>query len=186
MINIRKDLIQADLKESATEGLYFKPLKLSNQFIDWLFNHYYCHEFCEFFYDTEPDYDSLEFNQYMTYSSILNGVPHNYCDKEYPLSELKQSYANILQQRRDYESRRIEYNNWIEPYFEGNWSYTQKYVNQIARDALKDEIKKCSLPLKDRLYWAKQNDYIRIYFYGRDFQEVDYWFIFRKRNKRKK
>lgn len=187
MISVRKDLIQKELEKDIVQGFIFKPLKLSNKFIDRLFNHYYCHEMCEFWYDTEPEYDDLEFDKYMTYRSIIEGNYHNYCDdKEYPLEELKRAYLHILQQRRDYETCRIEFNNWIEPYFQGNWVYTQEYVDYVAKDSLKKEIKKLNLPLKDRLYYAEKDDQIRIYFYGRDVMECDYWFIFMKRNKRKK
>lgn len=180
MINVRKDLINIELEKDVNDGFVFKPLKLSNKFIDKLFNHYYCHEMCEFFYDWEPDYDELEFDKYMTYSSILQGSYYNYCDdkKEYPIEELKQAYFNILQQRRDFEPDRIEFNNWIEPYFKGSWGMTQERVDSIARDVLKKDIKKANVPLKDRLFYAEKDNEIRIYFYGRDIQYCDYWFIF--------
>ena len=36
---------------------------------------------------------------------------------------------------------------------------------------------------KDRLYIAYKDDKIRIYWYGRDIDYVDYWFIFKRRDK---
>lgn len=188
MINIRKDLIQEELDRDINNGFTYKKLKLSNKFIDRLFNNYYCHEMCEFFYDWEPDYDELEHDKYMTYCSILEGEYFNYCDdkKEYPIEELKQAYINILQQRKDYDPTRIEFNNWIEPYFDGCWGMSQEYVDNIARETLKKEIKKSNVSLKDRLYYSEKDEQIRIYFYGRDFTYTDYWFIFMKRKGRKK
>ena len=187
MINIRKDLIQKELDKDINDGFTYKKLKLSNKLIDRLFNHYYCHEMCEFYYDYEPDYDELEHDKYMTYDSILRGDYYNYCEdeKEYPIEELKQAYINILQQRRDYESKRIEFNNWIEVFGEGIWHMSQHRVDEAAKDTL-TEIKKSGASLKDRLYYAKKDDQIRIYFYGRDFMYTDYWFIFIKRKNRKK
>ena len=187
MINIRKDLIEKELDRNINNGYTYKKLKLSNKFIDRLFNHYYCHEMCENWYDDEPDYDELEHDKYMTYCSILEGEYFNYCDdnKEYPIEELKQAYVNILQQRIDYEPQRIKWCNWQEPYFKGNWGYSQEYVDSVARETL-EVIKKSRVSLKDRLYYAEKDNQIRIYFYGRDFTYKDYCFVFMKRKNRKK
>lgn len=180
--DIRKDLIEKELEKDVNDGFVFKSLKrISNSFVDNLFNKWYCHELCEFFYDREPNYDELEFDKYMTYCSILEKRYHNYCDEEYPIEELKQAYLNILQQRRDFEPRRVELNSWIEPYYKGNWGMTQQRVDDIARDILKKDIKKANVPLKDRLFYAEKDGDIRIYFYGRDIMMCDYWFIFLKR-----
>lgn len=186
MINIRKDLIEKELENEFC--LIYKPLKLSNKFIDRLFNHYYCHEMCENWYDSEPNYNEEENDKYMTYCSILQGNYFNYCEsgKEYPVEELKQAYLNILQQRRDYEPKRIGICAWQEPYFKGNWGYSQEFVDSCARNVMKKEIKKINVPIKDRLYYAVKDDMIWIYFYGRDFGYTDYWFIFMRRKKRVK
>lgn len=185
-MNIRKDLIQKELENDVNDGLVYKPLKLTNKFIDILFNHYYCHEMTEHFYDREPDYDDAEFDKYMTYCSMLEGHYFNYCEnkKEYPVEELKQAYFNILKQREEFEPKRIGLLSWVEPYFKGNWGMSQETVDNVARETLKKEIKK--VPLKDRLYYAEKDDQIRIYFYGRDLRHCcDYWFIFIKRKRRK-
>lgn len=187
MINIRKDLIKKELDRDVNVGLSFKKITLSNKFIDRLFNHYYCHEMCENWYDNEPDYDDLEFDKYMTYNSILKGEYYNYCEdnKEYPIEELKQAYINILQQRREYEPKRIEFNNWIEVFGEGIWHMSQHRVDEAARYIL-EEIKKSNVSLKDRLYFSKKDNMIVMYFYGRDFMYTDYWIVFMKRKNRKK
>ena len=53
---------------------------------------------------------------------------------------------------KEYEMTRINFNNWQELYFKGNWGMSQNSID----------------------------------FYGRDFVEMDYWFIFRKRKRRLK
>lgn len=35
-----------------------------------------------------------------------------------------------------------------------------------------------------RVFMAKENDRLDIYIYARDVMKVDYWFIFKKRDKR--
>ena len=204
MINIRQDLIQKELERGCTNRLTFRKLKPSNRFIDKLFNHYYVVEHTEHFYDSEPEYDDEEFNMYMDYdyihhridpvsgtaffNTILNSEEivkeqegFRFSKEEHTMEELKQAYDKITQQRKDYESHRIEFNNWIEPYSEGIWRMFQKDVDKISREHLEDT-KKCSASYNGRLYIAE--DAIFIYYYGRDFAMVDYWWIFKRRRRK--
>lgn len=184
MQNIRKDLIEKELNYcyNTYHVKNFKYRKLSNKFIDWLFNKYYCHEMCENFYDSEPEYDDDEFDRYMSYNSLLENDYYKYHKGDYTKEELRQSYNNIIKKRKDYESKRIEFCNWQEPYFKGNWDMSQKYVNNIAKYTLKKEIR--NVPnIKDRLFVSIDKDKIRIYWYGRDIKEKDYWFIFLRKEK---
>ena len=204
MINIRQDLIQKELERGCTNRLTFRKLKPSNRFIDKLFNHYYVVEHTEHFYDSEPEYDDEEFNMYMDYdyihhridpvsgtaffNTILNSEEivkeqegFRFSKEEHTMEELKQAYDKITQQRKDYESHRIEFNNWIEPYSEGIWRMFQKDVDKISREHLEDT-KKCSASYNGRLYIAE--DSIFIYYYGRDFAMVDYWWIFKRRRRK--
>ena len=205
MINIRQDLIQKELYWTYRDELTYRKLKPSNRFINKLFNHYYVVEHTEHFYDSEPEYDDEEFNMYMDYdyihhrinpasgtalfNTILNSEEiakeqgnFRFSEEEYTMEELKQAYDKITQQRKDYESRRIEFNNWIEVYSDGIWGMSQKDVDKISREHLKS-IKRCGVSYNGRLYIAEKEDSIFIYFYGRDFALVDYWWIF-KRNDR--
>lgn len=84
---------------------------------------------------------------------------------------------------KEYEPKRITFNNWQEPYFEGNWGMSQKYVDRFGKETLK-KIRNCPFSAKGRLFIAEKDDQIRIYFYGRDYLQVDYWFIFVRRKKR--
>ena len=86
---------------------------------------------------------------------------------------------------KDYEKTRIERLTWQEPYFEGNWGCTQRCVDSFGRYFLK-RIRNFSKPIKDRLYVSEDHDEIRIYFYGRDIWEKDYWFIFKRKIKCKR
>lgn len=56
-INLRKDLINEELKYDIKRGFEFHYKKLSNKFLDWLLRHYYTQEFCEIYYDNEPDFN---------------------------------------------------------------------------------------------------------------------------------
>lgn len=178
-INIRKDLID---KELSRDGLMYHKFHLHNSLINKLYKHYDCKEMVENFYDDEPDYDDEEHSRYMSYDSILRGKPTKYHEIDCSKEDLLQAYINIMQQRRDYDKHRIEFCNWQEPFFDGNWGMTQKRVNNIAKGTLED-IRKCNVSKKERLYITENADEIRIYFYGRDFWKKDFWFIFKRKGR---
>lgn len=197
MSNIREDLIQKEFELTCTKGLTFRKLKPSNRFIDWLFRHYYVHEHTEHFYDSELEFDE-EFNVYLdckyNYHRInsRSGIAILHMDdiaeqkdsphlsKEHTIEELEQAYKKIIQQIEDYKSYRIEYNNWIEPYFAGNWGMSQRTVDRISRKHL-ERTKRCSVNYNGRLFISEREDTIYIYYYGRDYIDVDYWWIFKKK-----
>lgn len=204
MFYVDKGLIEKELKRDKDDGYVFSYQKLSNRFINRLFNHYYLAEMCENFYDSEPDFDEEEFCMYMDYraSYKLTGLTFwnlvknmdeikekkenfTYSKQPHTLQELKEAHDKVVQMYKDYELKRITFNNWQEPYFEGNWGMSQKYVDTYGRCTLKN-IRNYPLSVKDRLFVAEKDDEARIYFYGRDFIALDYWFIFIKRKKRLK
>lgn len=207
MINIREDLIKKELEDTHNRGITFRRLKPSNRFIDWLFNHYYVDEHTEHFYDSEPNYDDEEFKMYMDYeyiherinsksaTSVFNTILHmdeiaeqkenfRYSEKEHTMEELEAAYKKIIKQREDYAPRKLEVNNWVEVYIDGNWGMSQKTVDRIARNHL-ESTKRCSVGYNGRLFIAEKDDIIFIYYYGRDFAEIDYWWIFRKKPTKK-
>ena len=162
MICIRKDLIEKELKEKeASFGASFKKLKLSSRFIDWLFNHYYTVEFAELWYDSCPDVPEAWEKQ----------VEYNF------------DYWNSKEYRQleeEYEPKRLEFNNWIDPFGKGIWGMSQAEVDRLAKKSLK-YVRKTSVKKDGRLYIAYNEDMISIYWYGRDFMKVDYgWHLRRK------
>ena len=70
MFYVSKELIEEELKRDKDAGFDFFYQKLSNKYINRLFNHYYLEELCENFYDSEPDFDEEEFNMYMDYQNL--------------------------------------------------------------------------------------------------------------------
>ena len=146
-INLRKDLINKELKDDIKRGFEFHYKKLSNKFLDWLFRHYYIQEFCENYYDSEFH--------------------------SYPVDTL------------DYKNARIEFCNWQEPHFKGNWGMSQATVDRTSKRTLRYIKKYFPTSIKERLYYAQKDDVILIYFYGRDLWDIDYWFIFKRKDKKK-
>lgn len=196
MICINKEYINKELEK---DGMPYKKFKLSNKIIDWLFNQYYCEEMCENFYDSEPDFEDELYNMYLDYKDtiLMTGLTfwkvmsrqddlqrtHRFSEQEHTIEELREAYLKVNQMYADYEPIRLKILNWQEPYFKGNWGYSQCFVDSVAKETLKS-IQKINVKRDGRLFWAKQDDQIRIYFYGRDFGMIDYWFIFTKRDRR--
>ncbi len=81
------------------------------------------------------------------------------------------------------EPQRIRFCNWQEAYSKGNFGMSQTFVNSYARRILKKNIRNFPYSVKGRLFLAKKDNEVRIYFYGRDVIKVDYWVILKKRQR---
>lgn len=193
MINIRKDLIEKELERDIKRGYIYHKFNLHNKFIDKLLNYYYCVEMCENWYGSEPNID--EYISDMAYMYKF-GTDGKFYTKEYIKEKYNINYTieeakrcsierDKIYKKYNSSERRLTFNNWQDPYGEGIWGMSQKEVDKLAYDAFKS-IQRFNVSKKDRLYISYKNDMIRIYFYGRDFNELDYWFIFKKRDRRSK
>jgi hypothetical protein len=193
MINIRKDLIEKELERDINNGYIYHKFNLHNKFIDKLLNHYYCVEMCENWYDSEPNID--EYISDMAYM-YKYGTAGKIYTKEYIKEKYNINYTieeakrcsierDKIYKEHNNSERRLTFNNWQDPCGEGIWGMSQKQVDKIVYNIFKS-IQKFKVSKKDRLYISYKNDEIRIYFYGRDFNELDYWFIFKKRDRRVK
>jgi hypothetical protein len=191
MINIRKDLIEKELERDINNGYIYHKFNLHNKFIDKLLNHYYCVEMCEKWYDSEPNVDEYISDMAYMYEDGIDDVIYTkeYIKEKYNINytieEAKKcsiEYNRIYKEYNNSEGR-LTFNNWQDPCGEGIWGMSQKQVDKIVYNIFKS-IQKFNVSKKDRLYISYKNDMIRIYFYGRDFNELDYWFIFKKRDRR--
>lgn len=197
MINIRKDLIEKELENDINNGYIYHKFNLHNKFINKLLNHYYCVKMWENWYDSAPNIDGyISDMAYMYEDCTEEEINSNaeYFTKEYIKEKYNVDYTieeakrcaieyNRIYKEYNNSERRLTFNNWQDPYGEGIWDMSQKQVDQMAYDTFKS-IQKFNVPKKDRLYISYKDDKIRIYFYGRDFNELDYWFIFEKRDRR--
>lgn len=195
------DILQADFaerKEKYNED--WMPFKLHNRFMSKLKHHYTCVEACEYWYDSSPDFDETEeyeelYNMYLDYEEGISQdvwarkaldiilrqdeIAENkrFSKGDYTIEELKAAHDKIEQMLKDYERERLSFNNWIEPYFEGNWGMSQKFVNNFARKILMKF--KRSGDLKDRCYIRYNGeDRFTIFIYTRDKNYRDYYLYF--------
>lgn len=164
---IRPDLIAKELSSAENRFLCkFHEQKITKRFLDKLFNQYFVQEYTIHFYDSEPEYP-----------------------KNHPYDDpwLKTSEGRVFDRKlwRDYEERRMTFNNWIDVFGNGIWGLAQKETDKIAKDSLKD-IRKWPISKKGRFFLAEKGDFLYLYCYGRDFKGEDYWFVLQKRNSKNK
>src|SRR5574344_917105 len=120
MINIRKDLIEKELEGDLERGYIYHKFNLHNKFIDKLLNHYYCHEMCENWYDSEPNVDEYISDMSYMYKFGTDGkvytkeyIKEKY-NVDYTIEEAKRCAIEcdkIYKEHKNSE-RRLTFNNW--------------------------------------------------------------------------
>jgi hypothetical protein len=164
MTYIDEDLIKKEL-DTVKPYSYFIHLKFSDSIIEWLFKNYITKEFTEHYYDSEPEIPQEWKNDLTCFDNPV----------------FLETWGKLV---KEYEPKRIKHRNWIEAFFEGNWGLSQEEVDDIAKNAL---CKTVSDKYKhDKRLWItyyKRKEYIFIYWYGRDVEKVDYWWILKRKTK---
>ena len=94
--------------------------------------------------------------------------------RRYDLHEMTEHY---------YEEEDPNRITWIEPVGPGIWSDNQVTANKKAKSALR--LARSRVPRRGRFYIAFLDEFAYIYYYGRDCLQMDYWWIFVRKNKRK-
>jgi hypothetical protein len=184
MICVDKNLINEVLKSNVNSDFNFSYRKLSNKFIDRLFNHYYVKGLITNFYDSEPDnIDSETCQKYFAYEYDISNEITEKCTKE----ELYNAWHKAKQLYKEYEPKRLRQCSWQDLTCKGEWGLTQKGVDKTTKDCIDIVKKKFPKTLKDRLYISELNkNTIMMYFYGRDIWHEDYLITFVKRKRRNK
>lgn len=190
--NINDELINQELTRWFPLSEY-SYIEITKDWIKYLFKNYYCHEICENFYDSGPDCDKELLYASWDYNHITNGTydpSKKYSKKEYTMDELKEANDKVVKLYEDYEQKRIEFCNWQEPHFKGNWGATQKDVDRFAKNVLMEikNINDDKINKKDRLFYHydEKNDEIQLYWYGRDYDKVDYWLVFYNKKRKER
>ncbi len=188
------------LDNSCSRDRHWEQFNPSSSDIDILFANNYCEGFYEHFYDSEADYDDEEFLMYMDYccthktdesvtgrgfyEAMLACSGEEECDRysknKHTHSEYRQAYNKVRKQMREFNSKRIRFNNWVEINEKGNFKATQQEVDSLAK-AVMYEVKKSSVHKRNRFWIIRKEDgSVLIYYYGRDYMEVDYVWVFKR------
>lgn len=148
------ELIEKEMKQQ--EEIKYKNTTITKSLIDKCLNDYNRCAYSVLFYDSEPDIDYEEWKK---------------------LQETEEGKLKYEQMVKEYEPKRKSFNNWVDPYDEGIWGFTNNYVKELARNLL-NKLKKDTYQDK-RFYLIENRDCIKLYYYGRDNEcQCDYWFTF--------
>lgn len=159
----------------------YSELNPSKRFVNWLFNHYYCYEMLECYYDSEPHLYGETFDMYLDYVHPHPDMKHS--NGQYTDDELRAAFEVVEQAYKDYEPERLTFNNWVDVSGEGIWHMSQIAVDAWAKECLLATKKYCP-GYHGRLFIAENDDLISIYYFGRDVRRVDFHWTFQKRARR--
>lgn len=199
---LKEDKLKELSKEEFEKGnLSYKKLKLSNRFVNKMRNSYKCVEAVENWYDSEPDVDDEEYNMYLDYQQAVPSFARGkaifdvclrgeeiaanggFCEKPHTQEEMREAYEKVKKIYEDYAEERLHFCNWQEPYFEGNWGMSQRFVDRFAFLTMK-KAKKGSFSQKNRFYIAKEEERkIFVFLLLRDVCDCDYHLVFEKKKR---
>ncbi len=133
------------------------------------------------------------------------GKDFRYSRKAHSDEELEKAHESILRQIAEHEETKLTTNNWTDVYsadiLEGNqdayifedktgdgvctpcgWmrGRSQKEIDKMARERLK-EIKQESQNYEERLFYSGEGDCIIIYYFGRDFLDTDFLWVYKRK-----
>lgn len=179
-----RGLLASELeKRNQLFGVKSKPVVPSRSFVRRLFNNYLCEEFDEVFYDSEPELDDEELR--MHYDYCRPEVGHKMSKFEHTNEELREAFEKVREAYEKYEQRRLTFNNWIDPNFAGCWSFTQEEVDRWAKECM-SSVKNTKPGYKGRMFMWQKDNYIYVYYFGRDIRGVDYLWCLEKRARKKR
>ena len=98
----------------------------------------------------------------------------------WPKTFTLEAYEKVKKIYEDYAEERLHFCNWQEPYFEGNWGMSQRFVDRFAFLTMK-KAKRGNFSKKNRFYIAKENEGIVVFLLTRDVFNCDYVFVFEKK-----
>lgn len=154
--DIDKQLILEEM-DKAGRHIELKPIDFSPFKI---LNHYNIFECTMHWYDS----DAKECDQ------CEMCAPPNYCDN-----------CEIWEQWRNSDER-LKFNTWIDVYGAGIWGMTQKQCDKFVRRIFEGCIYKDGMWRERLFYYKPEHDpnFIYLFYYNRDRDHYDYWFIFKK------
>lgn len=154
-------LRELDLKliEKEKERLHIKELfPLYNCSLETLLKEYTPIEYTVHFYDSEPQ-------------------KCNNCDLPFSCKECD------VYKMWDGSEEQLSFNNWIDFWAPGQWGMTQESMEEEIDKIFKNEILHNKESIGRTFFYKgtkKDKDFICIFYYNRDRERADYWFVFEK------
>lgn len=163
LTDLDKKLIEQESHRFDTEEekKWLKPiLEGPIKTFDDLFKMYNLHEFTMHWYDGSPRFVKIS------------------CD----LCEDKNCNKCQIWKDWDGSEEQLTFNNWIDVEGPGIWGMSQKEVNKRGIETFENEIlQDIDFEIRTFYYQPPDDKYFHIFWYNRDRQRFDYWFIFERK-----
>lgn len=139
-----------------------------------------------YFPDTEESSElmrGLKFKPLKPSNKFIQRLFNNYYVEEFTEHYYDASPSRcITDDVEEYEEERLRFCTWIEVYGKGIWKASQRWVDNTAKQNLV-WTKRNGQSYNGRLFWVQRDEFILIYYYGRDFNEMDFWWVLKKRKR---
>lgn len=112
------------------------------------------------------------------HNKLLNKLKnHYYCDEmtEHFYDYYEDDEGNLLPCEE-----RLDFCNWVEPYFKGNWDMSQEFVDEWALNQLRI-CKRWTVDKSHRFFIKNKGNTIEIFAFGRDEYGSDFWWIYKRK-----
>lgn len=162
--DIDKELIEQESHRFDTKTIkrWLKPLIDCDivKSLEDLLKDYNLHEFTIHWYDSSPKFDNISCDL---------------CEKDISCSECK------IWKEWNFSKEQLSFNNWIDVEGPGIWGMTQEECNNRAKEDLEKICEDEDFPIRTFYYQPSDKDYFHIFYYNRDREHCDYWFVFKKK-----
>ena len=163
LTNLDKKLIEQESHRFDTKKVkrWLKCLEECPITYDELFEKYNLHEFTIHWYDSGPRFSNIS------------------CD----LCDDKNCNKCSIWKEWDGSKKQLTYNTWIDVEGPGIWGMSQKECNNLVKKRIDRILKDEDFDLRFYYYQPPDENYINFFWYNRDRERFDYWFIFERKNK---
>lgn len=162
LTELDKELIERESHRFDTKTVkhWLKPLINCDiiKSLEDLLENYNLHEFTIHWYDSSPRFDKISCDL---------------CESDTPCSKCE------IWKEWSFSKEQLSFNNWTDVESPGTEMMSQEECNKRAKDRL--EIIHKDKDFSIRTFYYCYKNYFNIFYYNRDREQFDYWFVFEKK-----
>ena len=125
-----------------------------------LFDKYNLHEFTIHWYDSSPKF---------------NNISCDLCEKYIPCPRCE------IWKKWNFSKEQLSFNSWTDVEGPGIWDMSQEQCNKRAKERLEIICGEKDSSIRTFYYQTPDKNYFYIFYYNRDKEHFDYWFVFEKK-----
>jgi hypothetical protein len=162
--DIDKELIERESHrfDTKNEKHWLKPLIDCDivKSLEDLLENYNIHEFTTHWYDSSPKFDNISCDL---------------CKRDISCSKCK------IWKEWNFSKEQLSFNNWIDVEGPGIWDDTQETANKRIEEIFNEILYDKEFKIRAYYYQPPEDKYFHIFYYNRDREHFDYWFVFKRK-----